>query len=460
MTNIVATGISSKLNDAAKQTIRDNIGFDAGVLKYNQFMQSLKKKATLWLDFANNEHKVYEQYGLTTKVLTDAITTARASNATYDAPTGIATAAANIPRITYDPLTGLCLGLEVEEARTNLFLHNSDFANAAWSQSPDADVNVTSNTITAPDGTLTADKFFEATTTNTFHDIFQNISYTVGLRYCFSVHVKASERNRLRLAFGGTGAFTSERFVSVDLVAKTATAGGTGATVGIQELPNGWFRVWVCATADATGSTPTFVRLNDAFSGSIYPGVVNSGLFLWGAQVEAGVFPSSIIPTTTTAQSRTVDTISRTVAANTEGTIICVCQGPAGVIGTNQAAFALTDGTANNRVVIRRNNADAGSQHLVISAGTNVAQVNTAPKANGQRTVFAFSWKENQFLSTEDGVIVLNDVSGAAPVNLTQLGIGNSGPAFAGAESINGTIELIAMIPRALTAAELQQVKL
>jgi hypothetical protein len=458
MSNIVATGISSKLNDASKQTIRDNIGFDAGVLKYNQFMQSLKKKATLWLDFTNNEHKVYEQYGLTTKVLTDAITTTRASNATYDAPTGIATAAANIPRITYDPLTGVCLGLEVEEARTNLFLHNSDFANAVWLQSPDADVNVTSNVTIAPDGTLTADKFFEATTTNTFHDIFQNISYTAGVTYCFSCYVKAAERNRVRLAFGGTGAFTTERYLIADLVAKTVVPVGSSATGSIEELTNGWFRVWVAATADATGSTPTFIRLNDSSGVSIYPGVVNSGLFLWGAQIEAGAFPTSVIPTTTIAQARTVDGISRTVPTSREGTIICVCRGVGPESGRQQAAFTLSDGTQSNRVLIRRNASLSGTQYAVVSGDVESAGTTTPQKAAGVRNVFAISWRDNRFIASEDGLIVLNDTAGSAPINLTQLGIGSAGPG--GSENLNGTIELIAMIPRALTAAELQQVRL
>lgn len=57
----------------------------------------------------------------------------RASAATCCGPDGkLRTVAANVPRIDYDPVTGKCLGLLVEEARTNLWL-NSATASAGQS---------------------------------------------------------------------------------------------------------------------------------------------------------------------------------------------------------------------------------------------------------------------------------------------------------------------------------------
>lgn len=310
MTNLVATGVSSRLTAAEKAAIRASIDLDKGVRDYNAFIESIFSEAVLDLNFAKNEHKVYEPFGLASKSLTDVLTTARNSTATYDTPTAQASAAINIPRITYDPTTGVPLGLLCEEQRTNLALQSQDFT-TTWLQSPDASVNVASNTITAPDGTLTADKFIEADTANTFHDLYQTISYTAGITYCFSVYLKAGERSKVSVFYGATGAFTTERRITVDLIAKTFTIGGTGATGGMIELPNGWFRVWITGTADVTGVTPTIVRLLDAAGNVIYPGVVNSGLHVWGAQVEIGGSPSSNIPTTTIAMSRMADLVSR-----------------------------------------------------------------------------------------------------------------------------------------------------
>lgn len=457
MTNIVATGISSKLTSSEKAAIRTNIDIDKGVRDYAAYVDSIFAKATLDLNFAKNSHRVYEALGLEPKQLTTAITTVRSTTATYDGPVTVGSAAANTPRITYDPTTGVPLGLLIEEGRTNLALQSQDFT-TTWLQSPDASVNVTSNTTVAPDKTSTADKFVEGDTANTFHDLYQTIAYTAGVRYCFSVYLKASERSKVTVFYGATGAFTTERRISVDLIAKTFIIGGTGATGGMVELPNGWFRVWITGVADVTGVTPTIIRLLDNTGTVIYPGVINSGIFVWGAQVEAGSFPTSYIPTTTATVTRSADQLSALLPATTEGTIYVVGAGPDAVSGKDFSLFTLSDGTQNNRVLIRRNASTSGTQFAVVSSGTAVANMFSTQKASGQSNKYAISWKLNQFLGAQDGAIVLNDTGGNTPVNLTQLGIGSAGTSGSFGESLNGAVERIVFIPRALTAAELQTI--
>jgi hypothetical protein len=60
---------------------------------------------------------------------------------------------------------------------------------------------------------------------------------------------------------------------------------------------------------------------------SVYLGNVNNGLYVWGAQLEAGRNATSYIPTTTATVTRNADVISNTNASNligqTEGTIYC-----------------------------------------------------------------------------------------------------------------------------------------
>lgn len=459
MTNIVATGISNNITAAEKATISTNIDLNRGVREYDAYIASILDKATLDLNFVKNEHKVYEAFGPVNKLITDAITTARNSTALYNSPVAAGVSAAiNIPRIDYDPLTGAPLGLLVEEARTNLALQSRDFT-TTWLQNPTASVAVTANATTAFDGTLTADKVIEEDTANTFHDLYQSANVTAATTYTFSMFVKAAERTKGSLAFGSGAAFTTERRCVFDLVAKTAIP-NAGATAGIQEYPNGWFLIWITATADATGAATYYIRLYDATGAVTYPGVVNSGLFISDAQLEAGSYPSTRILTTTIALNRLVDIMSRTLPASNQGTIICLAAGGTPTLGVNQAAFAFTDGTSNNRVVLRRNNATGGTQYLVISGGVNVAQVNTTQKPVGQVNAFGISWKLDKFLASEDGITVMNDVSGAAPVNLTQLGIGSSGPAFAGAETLNGTIKRLVYIPQALNETEINAITL
>lgn len=102
----------------------------------------LFQRATLDLNFATNRHNVYAAFGPELTALTTAITTARNSTATYQSPTAIASAAVNIPRITYDAATGNALGLLAEEQRTRL---NTASANVTAAQN--ATVTAAAHTI-------------------------------------------------------------------------------------------------------------------------------------------------------------------------------------------------------------------------------------------------------------------------------------------------------------------------
>lgn len=458
--NNATTGLVKKVSDITTELNASVTGVKPRLSKLEQIAQvdSLINQSTLDLNFAENKFRVYEQYGNTDKTLTQALTINRASTATHSSPTALVTAAVDTFRIEANPYSGSAPALLCEEQRTNICLQSKDLT-TTWIQSPNADVDVTANAAIAPDGTMTADKFVEATTANTFHDLYQNQSFTAGVTYTFSAFVKAAERTRGTLTFGIQTAFTGERRVVYDLIAKTAVAGGAGAAAGILEYPNGWFLVWVTATADATGVSPYYARLLNSTGTSIYAGTVGSGLFITDCQLEVGSFPSSRIPTTTAQVTRAADVISRTLStAANEGTIFAIARGEASVFGINQSIFTLSDGTTNNRILIRRNNTTAGTSYLVLAGGVNVAQVNTTQKVAGQRNKYAISWKTNQFLAAEDGALVMNDTSGAAPANLSQLGIGSAGAAFGGGDQLNGTIERVVFIPRALTAAELQAI--
>ena len=83
---------------------------------------------TLFLDFAANDYRIYSAAtGLQRKALTDIITTTglRSTPGNIYRPIGgFDDIAINVPRIDYDPETGICRGLLVEESRQNLFLNS------------------------------------------------------------------------------------------------------------------------------------------------------------------------------------------------------------------------------------------------------------------------------------------------------------------------------------------------
>jgi hypothetical protein len=228
------------------------------------------------------------------------------------------TAPANVARFDHTPTTGASLGLLVEESRQNLALRSDDFANASWTKSRSS---ITSNTIIAPDGSLTGDKLVEDTTANDSHRIFQNITTTAAV-HTISVYAKAGERGFLVLE-NSTAAYSAYFNLTAGTV---GTVSGAGASATITAVGNGWYRCALIGTATAAAQT---IRLYVANSGStfLYTGDGYSGLYIWGAQLEAGAFLTSYIPTVASAVTRSADSASMTGTNfsswfnNAEGTV-------------------------------------------------------------------------------------------------------------------------------------------
>jgi hypothetical protein len=226
---------------------------------------------------------------------------------TYVATT---TAAYYGPRFDYDPVTLAAKGLLIEEQRTNLVLQSQTFDAASWTKDAGA---VTANATTAPDGTSTADKFV-ATATTAFHGLYQSVTGTVA-SYTYSVYAKAAEYSKLQLANGSGGTWSA----TFDLAtgATIATGGTAVLSSNIQSVGNGWYRCAVTFTGaaantahSATGYPNTGATLNNF--GASYTGDGTSGIFLWGAQLEAGSFATSYIPTVASQVTRSADNASMT----------------------------------------------------------------------------------------------------------------------------------------------------
>lgn len=204
-------------------------------------------------------------------------------------------------------------GVFTAAQRTNLW-RQSQVLNTTWTKTRST---VSSNVITAPDGTLTADKVVEDTTAANSHQLSQapvSPYFEAGKQYVCSVYAKAGERSKFRMTFpsaamGGTSTSIGAYF---DLVSGIVTNIGSSLdATGIEDVGNGWYRCWITATAIATSgsSDRTVIWLITGGSTVSYDGDGVSGAYFWGMQCEVAqpgqTSPTPYIVTTTVAVTST-----------------------------------------------------------------------------------------------------------------------------------------------------------
>ena len=188
-------------------------------------------------------------------------------------------------------------GLLIEESRVNAETHAIDFLNASWETDSSS---VTPNATTAPDGTLTASKLVEDSTTG--GHLLQNSSNlaTTGQTWTFSIFAKAAERTQviiwLRAEPGALEYF--------DLSSGTKVSDNLGLNSSITPLANGWYRISITETLSNIRKPFIATAVNGSNS-TVGDGV--SGIYVWGAQLEEGAFPTSYIPTAGSAVTRAAD---------------------------------------------------------------------------------------------------------------------------------------------------------
>lgn len=355
------------------------------------------------------------------------------------------------PRFDYDPVTLAPKGLLIEEQRVNLVTGSADFTATYWPVATNA--VVTADNTTSPDGTTNADRLADNTTAGVQHRIYRDYTFTA-TSHTLSVFAKRNDHRWLRLFFfDGTTSF----FGNFDLLNGVVGSKQASATTTITAFGNGWYRCTMTATTAAAAGNIQLVMLpaDDAAVPVLYTGTGTS-LWLFGAQLEAGAFATSYIPTVASQVTRTADQCS-IVAPNfapwynqSEGTFVFEGSsvGPSTLAQTLNALVA-SDGTNNNVHRVGRFLNFWFSE----TRNGNVQQAN--PSAAGSYTEnatakVAYAYKTNDFALSANGATAVTDTSGTVPTVITRLNIGN--PTI----ELNGHIRSIRYFPVRLSNAQLQ----
>ena len=211
----------------------------------------------------------------------------RASSATVVNKAGlIETVGSGEPRIDFSNDAKGALLLEPQ--RSNLIPNSQDII-TGWST---IRVTVQNNQTISPDGVLNA-ALSTVTSDNGSHASFETLTgvLTSGSNNYISCFVKKSTTRYIRLNEG----YVNDT-VAFDLDTQTfVITQGSPTDVIFEDYGNGWYRIGFKFVAHSSGSTQFVLYINDNNNNISYAGNGES-VYLWGAQVEQGIYATSYIP--------------------------------------------------------------------------------------------------------------------------------------------------------------------
>jgi hypothetical protein len=280
--------------------------------------------------------------------------------------------------------------LLLEPQSTNLITYSEDFSNSYWTKG--GVTTVTAN-FASPDGQNNAYKLSGANGTDRTGNVLLR-NFNTG-NSTFSLYVKSLGSTKIRFYFrdGTTGAIVNS---------------------GSFSLTNEYQRL-------------TFSH-NVANLSNFYIGDTDGDVLIFGAQIEALTYATSYIPTNGSTQTRAAET------CNGAGTS-SIFESSEGILYAEIAALAndadtlrwinLNNGATTNRVAFYYRTDENQLTYLVSSGTTQVFSTITLSSASSFIKVAA-KWKANDFALWVDGVKVVTDTSGNAPVGLNQLSFDNA----------------------------------
>ena len=359
-------------------------------------------------------------------------------------------------------------GLLIEEARTNSLTYSQDITNAVWNMLGTAGGSRGADETTAPDGTFTADRFSVGTGSGYWYIAnYANPSLVSGQAYTFSAYVKANGLGFVFVRAHNNSANLSASGFIVSLSDGSVTYPSTplapACTATVTNAGNGWWKISATSTANLTvagvggpGLWPcpstSFASANGSAPAN-FTGDGVSGIYIWGAQFEAGAFATSYIPTTSATVTRNFDNLSITSTNfaswfnQTTGTF-AVQYDVGGSYATSPTAL-----TANPSCGF--NIQGAGGLAGWWNGSTNISTANAVTTLNTTR-------KEAMAYAASSRAICLNGGAVASDANVPFSGALTGmyfGSAYGGGtQNINGHIRSFSYYNYTLTNAQLQQV--
>ncbi len=244
------------------------------------------------------------------------LTFTRGSNGTRINASGfVETMSNNVARFDHDPSTRAPRGLLVEGTSTNLCEQGQycwgSGTTQSWGRNQQVHVNSVNGAsggnnvprIDGPDGgSLTGTSLFKDSGSNTFVRTFIALTVSASTTYTFSVYVRAPSGGNpyMRLAaFNGGTWLNTTGGTTASGITITDTVGGGSKFNGVPSTA--WVRIWVTFTTQVGQTSATIAFYPDTDTQNA------ATMYVWGAQVEVGSGPSSVILTGVSTATREQD---------------------------------------------------------------------------------------------------------------------------------------------------------
>ena len=310
----------------------------------------------------------------------------------------------------------------------------------------------------SPDGTTNAYKLVEGTNNGSHGAYRSQSSFTPSADYTHSFFVKPSERYKVTIGDASYGTRWGAYNLSTGLLIDEGSD-AVGDTT-IEALPNGWYRLSIVTNQNSNARYPHVKTLsNDYSAGDVrsYQGDGTSGVYIYGAQLEALSYPTSLIYNGTegSTMTRTADLCTNSGTVNdfnsAEG-VLYIEMKALSDDGTPRT-ISINGGTSANRVAIQFR-ATSGQINSAIVVGGSAQSVMpfTISQTIGYIKI-ALKWKVNDFALWVNGIEVATDTSGSIfssdTLNSLDCNDGSSGEGF------YGKLEQVQVYKEALTDKEL-----
>ena len=360
----------------------------------------------------------------------------------------IETVASGVSRLDYPLIDGKVVGCPhhiLEPQRTQLVQYSEAFDNAYWNKL--SQVSITGNATISPTGALNADNLtFDNSGVNT--QLYKVLPITNGV-HTQSIFIKYISGSGTSLRFSKSSAVS----YAVNLTFTnngSVLNGAKGANVDdflIENFGNNWFRVSI------TYSFTSQIEFNIyRFGGSgtdVYA--------IYGAQLEAGSFPTSYIPNygeaagVTRAAETATGAGDATTFNDSEGVLMAEISALAND-GTYRL-FGLSDGSTSNRIIFYYNPNSNNIELFISSGGYSQSSLNITLNDVKVFQKIAVKYKLNDIGLFVNGFELKTDLLASMPIGLNELSFDNG----VGVEPFYGNVKQLQYFDSALADTQLEQ---